>query len=91
MADDQDFTEPAEEEGGEPLSEDEMGEPVTELRDLSVEPGAGFLDRLIRSLRRRALGRQLTTLVWSGFAEVFLEFLKAIHALLQPDEKGRGE
>ena len=66
------------------LPEDELGEPIRELREIEHAPSAGFVDRLSSSLRRRGLGSQLATLTWSAFGGVFLEFLSMIFSAFQP-------
>ena len=73
------------------LLDEDLGDPIAELRDLQEPVSAGFMGRVVRSLRRRSLGSQLATLSWTAMGEVFLEFIKVIHTLLQPRNSDQGE
>lgn len=74
-----------------PLDDDDLGAPVAELRDFEEAPASGFLDRVVRRLRRRALGGQLMTLAWTGFGQVVLEFLRIVYSFFEPRRPDRGE
>ena len=71
--------------------EEDLGEPIEELRDFEEEVPTGFFARILSSLRRRRLGSEFATLGWSGLAEVFLEFLRIIHSLFQASGTEEGE
>ncbi len=58
-------------------SDDDLGAPVTELRDLSFPLDARFSDKVRGRIERRLLARELLDLAWSGPLAVVLEFLKA--------------
>lgn len=75
------------EDGEEPV---DLGDPVAELLDLRDDPPAGFVSRLLSALRRRDLSRQLTTLGWTGFGAVFVEFLKLIFAAFDTSPRDEG-
>ena len=68
----------------------DLGEPIAELRELRDEPPSGFVARLLDRLRRRDLSRQLTTLGWTGFAAVFVEFLKVIFSVFETSSRDEG-
>ncbi|NNF13435.1 MAG: hypothetical protein HKN72_09435 [Gemmatimonadetes bacterium] len=69
---------------------EDLGEPIAELRELSHEPPPGFVARLLDRLRRRDLSRQLTTLGWTGFGAVFVEFLKLVFSAFEPSPRDEG-
>jgi len=69
---------------------DDLGEPIAELRELRDEPPSGFVARLLDRLRRRDLSRQLTTLGWTGFAAVLVEFLKLMFSMFETSPRDEG-
>ena len=77
------------EEGGNP---EDLGEPILELRELEEDPSAGFLGRVLSSLRRRSLVGQMATMAWTASAQAFFEFLGMFFSSLipgDPQEEGR--
>ena len=84
MADEQDRRA----DGGGPP--EDLGAPIAELRLLDEAPSAGFLGRLLGSLRRRDLSSQLVTLSWDGFGTVLLEFLNVIFSSFDPSARKNG-
>lgn len=78
-------------QGSDPGADEDLGEPIAELRGFEEAPSVGFLGRVVRSLRRRSLGSQLATLSWTAMGEVFLEFLKLIHSMFQSGRTDQGE
>lgn len=68
----------------------DLGEPIAELRDLGEDPRAGFVGRLLNSLRRRDLSSQLVTLSWNGLGAVLLEFMQAIFSVLDTNPRDQG-
>lgn len=61
--------------GESPVSETEMGAPISELADLRVPPDSGFFGRIRSSIERRRLGSELTDLGWNGVLAVLIQFL----------------
>jgi hypothetical protein len=59
-----------------PLDESDLGEPVTELRDLSLAVDDRFGRRVRGRIERRVLGGELLGLAWTAPVTVFLEFLR---------------
>ena len=70
--------------------DEDLGEPVEELRDFEIERSPGFLTRLRGALRRRDLGSQMVTLSWSGFGTVGLEFIRMLFSFTEHDPPDRG-
>jgi len=64
-------------DGEEPLDDAEMGEPVAELRDLSLEVSDRLGRRVRGSIERRVLAGELLGLAWTAPVMVLLEFLRA--------------
>lgn len=70
----------------------DLGDPIVELKELGEDPKAGFVSRLINSLRRRDLSAQLVTLSWTGLGTVLLEFLQALFSVFDTNRRDpRGE
>mgnify|MGYP006908220264 CR=1 FL=1 len=72
------------------LDPTDLGEPIAELRELRDDPPTGFVARFLDRLRRRDLSRQLTTLGWTGFGAVFVEFLKVIFSMFETSPRDEG-
>ncbi len=70
---------------------EDMGDPIAELHDFEEPASAGFLGRVVGSLRRRKLGSEMATLSWSGFGQVFLEFMKMVQSLFPSPGPDEGE
>ena len=73
------------------LSDEDLGEPIEALRGFDEDVGLGFVDRVVRSLRRRTLSSHVATLIWSGTGEAVREFLELIYSLFGPHDRGRGD
>jgi len=71
--------------------DEDLGDPIDELRGFEEAAPASFLGRLFGSLRRRQLGSELVTLGWSGIAQVMVEFLRMINSLFQPSRAEEGD
>jgi hypothetical protein len=69
---------------------EEMGEPIRELRDLEVDVSSGFLFRVLSNLRRRSLVSQLSTMIWIGGGQAFLELLRTVFSLINPGKSPEG-
>lgn len=65
---------PDEAGGAEPA---DMGTPVEQLRDLSLDVGGEFAPRVRRSIERRLLGGDLIELAWTAPFTALLELLRA--------------
>ena len=57
--------------------DDELGQPVDELRDLALPLGASFPDRVRGRIERRLLTAELLDLAWTAPLAVLLELLRA--------------
>ena len=57
--------------------DDEMGEPIAELKDLSLDVDAGFSRRVRGRIERRVLAGEFVWIAWLAPAMVFLELLRA--------------
>ena len=89
MADDEardDGLDPADE-----LADEDLGEPIAELRDYAEAPSPAFLSRVLGSVRRRSLTSHLATLGWSALGQVLLSFLEMIYSLFASGEPERRE
>jgi hypothetical protein len=65
------------------VDEDDMGEPVAELRDLSLAVDDRFGRRLRGKIERRVLTGELLGLAWTAPMLMLLEFLRAPFELLK--------
>lgn len=70
---------------------EDLGEPLTELRELSAEVSPGFLGRVVSGLRRRSLVGHLATMAWTASALAFFEFLSMIFSVFDPGTPGEKE
>lgn len=77
--------------GADTGAEEDLGEPVSELRDYVEPPSPAFLGRVLGSVRRRSLGSQFATFVWSALGEALIEFLCMIHSLFESGDPDRRE
>ena len=59
-----------------PVDDTELGDPVTELRDLSLAVDDRFGRRVRGRLERRVLTGELLGLAWAAPLLTFLEFLR---------------
>jgi hypothetical protein len=59
------------------VDDGEMGEPVAELRDLSLEVDERFSRRLRGRIERRVLTGEFLGLAWTAPMLMLLEFLRA--------------
>ena len=72
-------------------STEDLGEPISELAHLVIQPSAGFVDRIQSSIDRRRLGSQMMGLAWYGYILWFLELVAALvgtFAKTQTNEEG---
>lgn len=69
---------------------DGLGEPIRELQELEVQVSSGFIGGVLASLRRRSLVSNLATMVWTGGAQAFLEFLQMFFSLFNPGKSPEG-
>ena len=60
-----------------PLDPDDLGEPVIELRDLSLAVDERFVRRLRSRLERRLLAGELLGLAWTAPVMMLIELLRA--------------
>ncbi|MCB9535421.1 MAG: hypothetical protein H6704_04085 [Myxococcales bacterium] len=58
--------------------EDELGEPIAELRDLGEPMAPGFRRRLHRRIERRQLAGDVTTLFWEAPVAWTVEMLRVL-------------
>ena len=65
-----------------PVDETDLGEPVTELRDLSLAVDDRFGRRVRGRLERRVLAGDLLGLAWTAPLMTLLEFLRIPFELL---------
>lgn len=72
------------------IPEDEMGDPVEELRMLEEDPAGGFLTRLRSAIQRRDLGAQLAGFGWGGLGAVFMEFLEIVFSVFDTTNRDEG-
>jgi len=70
---------------------EDLGEPIRELRDLSTEVSHGFLGRVLSGLQRRSLVGHLATMAWTASALAFFEFLTMIFSVFDPGTPGEKE
>ncbi len=68
-----------------------LGEPIHELQELEVEVSPGFIAGVLASLRRRSLASHLATMIWTGGAQAFLEFLQIFFSVFNPGKTPEGE
>ena len=72
------------------LSEEEMGDPVEELRLLAETPSSGFLTRFRNTLWRRDLGSKIVGFGWGGLSAVFMEFLEIVFSVFDTTNRDEG-
>jgi hypothetical protein len=63
--------------GEEPIDDTEMGEPVAELRTLSLDVDDRLGRRVRGSIERRVLAGDLLGLAWNAPLMILLEFIRA--------------
>ena len=73
------------------LDEEDLGEPVAELRDLEESVSRGFLGRVLSKLQRRSLVGHLATMAWTASALAFFEFLGMIFSFFDPGKSAGKE
>lgn len=66
-------------------------EPIAELRDLELQPKAGFLDRVRGSVERRRLTADTADLGWVGMQVFVLEMLDMLFGVFRPDRPDKGD
>ena len=69
----------------------ESAEPLAELRDLELEPGADFLDRVRGSVDRRRLAAETADLGWVGVQVFVLEVLDMIFGAFRRNRPDKGD
>jgi hypothetical protein len=65
-----------------PVEEDDMGEPVVELRELSLSSDDRFGRRVHRRIERRILAGEFIVLAWTAPMMMLLELLRVPFELL---------
>ena len=75
----------------ETLDEEDLGEPISELRELEDVVSVGFLGRVLSKLRRRSLVGHLATMAWTASALAFFEFLGMIFSIFDPGKSPEKE
>lgn len=70
---------------------EDLGEPIRELSELSTEVSSGFLGRVLSGLQRRSLVGHLATMAWTASALAFFEFLTMIFSVFDPGTRGEKE
>lgn len=65
-----------------PVDDGDMGEPVVELRDLSLSANDQFGRRVHRRIERRILAGEFIALAWTAPMMMFLELLRVPFELL---------
>jgi hypothetical protein len=66
---------------------DDPDAPIEELRDLGIEPSAGFVRGIYRRLNRRVLAGQLLDFSSLGWTETLVEYLKMLFGLVGPHQR----
>ncbi len=66
------------------LDEEDLGRPVSELRDMEEPVSRGFLGRVLSKLQRRSLVGHLATMAWTASASALFEFLGMIFSFFNP-------
>ncbi len=67
------------------------GEPIAELRDLSHETGPDFFHRLRRRIERRSLASSFMDVVWLAPVLILVEFVGMVFQLFGGGGERRGE
>ena len=70
--------------GDEFLEEEDLGEPIAELRDMEEQVSKGFLGRVLSKLQRRSLVGHFATMAWTASALALFEFLGVIFSIFDP-------
>ena len=65
------------------LNDDEMGAPIAELRDLSIETQERFGQKVRGGIERRVLAGEVVHLAWTAPITMVLEFFGACLALVE--------
>ncbi len=65
--------------------------PLAELAALEIEPSDAFLDVVHQKIDRRIVASHFLTVGWSGFAIVFMQYLKLIFQTLFPGAASDGD
>ena len=73
------------------LGEEDLGEPIVELRELEEVVSGGFLGRVLSKLQRRSLVSHLATMAWTASALAFFEFLGMIFSIFDPGKSPEKE
>ena len=58
--------------------DEELGEPLAELRNLAEEPSGGFVRRIHGAIQRRVLTGHLLDLGWSAPLTILREYVNVI-------------
>jgi len=64
--------------------DEDLGEPVAELKGMEEDVSRGFLGRVLARLQRRSLVGHFATMAWTASALAFFEFLGMIFSILYP-------
>lgn len=70
---------------------EDMGEPIAELRDLSVETEPDLFDRVRRRIERRSLASSFMDVAWLVPILIFFELIGMVFESFGGGSKNRGE
>jgi len=73
------------------LEDEDLGEPIAELRDMEEHVSRGFLGRVLSKLHRRSLVGNFATMAWTASAMAFFEFLGMIFSIFDPGTSPKKE
>ena len=71
--------------------EEDLGEPIAELRDMDESVSRGFVGRVLSKLQRRSLVGHFATMAWTASALAFFEFLGMIISIFDPGKSPEKE
>jgi hypothetical protein len=73
------------------LGEEDLGEPIAELRELEGVVSVGFLGRVLSKVQRRSLVGHLATMAWTASSLALFEFLGMIFSIFDPGKSSEKE
>lgn len=69
----------------------DVGEPIAELRDLSLETEPDFYDRVRRRIERRSLASSFMAAAWLVPVLIFMELVSMVFESFRGGGNSRGE